>query len=155
MMKKKKGQRGVRVIDAKTKMTTEYFARVIFVNAACLNTNLILLNSTSRRFPEGLGNDHDILGRYIAFQNYRGSISASMEGFTDEYYFGRRPVSPLMPNFRNVYKQEEDFQRGYLVFWGAYRNTGNEQAAPGIGNEFKEAMVKPATGQLICPCREK
>jgi choline dehydrogenase-like flavoprotein len=135
---KSKRAAGVRVIDAKTKQTTEYFARIIFVNAACLNSNLILLNSTSGRFPEGLGNDHDILGRYIAFQNYRGSISASLDGFTDGYYYGRRPVSPLMPNFRNVYKQEEDFQRGYLVFWGAYRNTGTEDS--NIGIDLKKSL---------------
>ena len=67
----------MRVIDAKTKKATEYFARIIFVNAACLNSNLILLNSTSNRFPNGLGNEHDILGRYIAFQNYRGSLNAT------------------------------------------------------------------------------
>lgn len=137
----KKGRAsGVRVIDAKTKQSTEYFARVIFVNAACLNSNLVLLNSISRRFPAGLGNDAGVLGKYIAFQNYRGSISARLDGFTDEYYFGRRPVSPLMPNFRNVYKQEEEFQRGYLVFWGAYRNTGNEHVEPGIGADFKRSM---------------
>ncbi|HZZ75963.1 MAG TPA: GMC family oxidoreductase, partial [Puia sp.] len=135
----KKGKAiGVRVIDAKTKQATEYFARIIFVNAACLNSNLVLLNSTSTRFPYGLGNDHDILGRYIAFQNYRGSISASIEGFKDEYYYGRRPVSPLMPNFRNVYKQEEGFQRGYLVFWGAYRNTGAEEG--NIGTDLKKTL---------------
>jgi choline dehydrogenase-like flavoprotein len=137
---KKERATGVRVIDAKTKQSTEYFARIIFLNAACLNSNLILLNSTSRRFPEGLGNEHDILGRYIAFQNYRGSISAGIEGFSDGYYYGRRPVSPLMPNFRNVYKQEEDFQRGYLVFWGAYRNTGVDISKPGIGEDFKQSM---------------
>ena len=135
----KKGRAtGVRVIDAKTKQATEYFARIIFVNAACLNSNLILLNSTSHRFPEGLGNDHDILGRYIAFQNYRGSISANIDGFKEGYYYGRRPVSPLMPNFRNVYKQEEDFQRGYLVFWGAFRNTGIE--GTDIGADLKKSL---------------
>jgi choline dehydrogenase-like flavoprotein len=139
----KKGKAtGVRVIDAKTKQATEYFARVIFVNAACLNSNLVLLNSTSKRFPAGLGNDHDILGRYIAFQNYRGSLFASIDGFSDKYYYGRRPVSPLMPNFRNVYKQEEDFQRGYLLFWGAYRNTGNENIPEGIGAGFKKTMTE-------------
>ena len=36
---------GVRVIDAKTMKATEYFAKVIFLNAAALNSNLILLNS--------------------------------------------------------------------------------------------------------------
>ncbi len=131
---------GVRVIDAITKQSTEYFAKIIFVNAACLNSNLLLLNSTSSRFPNGLGNDHDILGRYMAFQNYRGSLSASIDGPEDKYYYGSRPVSPLMPSFRNVYKQETDFLRGYLVFWGAYRNTGNPTDANSIGAEFKEAM---------------
>src|SRR6185312_16291564 len=46
----KKKATGVRVIDAHTKQVTEYFAKVIFVNAATLNSNLILLNSTSSRF---------------------------------------------------------------------------------------------------------
>ena len=45
---------GVRVIDSETKEATEYYADVIFLNAATLNTNLILLNSTSGRFPEWL-----------------------------------------------------------------------------------------------------
>ena len=130
----------MRVIDAKTKSLTEYFARLIFVNAACLNTNLLLLNSKSNRFPNGLGNDHDILGRYIAFQNYRGSLSASIDGPMDQYYYGRRPVSPLMPSFRNVYRQETDFLRGYLVFWGAYRNSGKTNDADSIGAAYKEAL---------------
>lgn len=139
----KKGKAaGVRVIDSKTKKATEYFAKIIFVNAACLNSNLVLLNSTSARFPNGLGNDHDILGRYMAFQNYRGSLSATIDGSEDKYYYGRRPVSPLMPSFRNVYKQETDFLRGYLVFWGAYRNASNETDANNIGASYKEALCE-------------
>jgi choline dehydrogenase-like flavoprotein len=46
---------GVRIIDANTKEATEFFARIIFVNASALNSNLILLNSISNRFPNGLG----------------------------------------------------------------------------------------------------
>src|SRR5690606_8298635 len=38
---------GVMVIDALTKEVTEYYAPIIFLNASALNTNLILLNSTS------------------------------------------------------------------------------------------------------------
>src|SRR5690554_1851381 len=66
---------GVRVIDANTNTATEYFARIIFVNAGSINSNLILLNSTSSRFPEGLGNDNGLLGKYVAFHNYRAGIS--------------------------------------------------------------------------------
>ena len=63
--------------------STEYYAPVIFVNAAAINTNLILLNSTSQRFPNGLGNDSGLLGKYVAFHNYRARISAQYDGFKD------------------------------------------------------------------------
>ena len=62
----KKGKAsGVRVIDAMSHEVIEYSAKIIFVNAACLNTNLILLNSKSNRFPNGLGNDNGLLGKFI------------------------------------------------------------------------------------------
>lgn len=126
---------GVRVIDRVTKKETAYFAKIIFVNASTLNTNLILLNSTSKRFPNGLGNDSGLLGKYIAFHNYRGSLSATIDGNLDKYYYGRRPTQPMMPNFRNVHKQETDFQRGYMVFFGASRSAASVE---GIGAAFKE-----------------
>jgi choline dehydrogenase-like flavoprotein len=128
---------GVNVIDTLTKKTTQYFARIIFVNAACLNTNLLLLNSTSQRFPDGFGNDNGLLGKYIAFQNYRGTVNAAYDGPPDKYYYGRRPTQPMMPNFRNVHQQETDFLRGYMIFFGAVRGMGysNELGAP-----LKEAL---------------
>ena len=131
--------KGVRVIDSITKKATEYFAKIIFVNASTLNTNLILLNSISKRFPNGLGNDNGLLGKYIAFHNYRGSLSAKVDGNLDQYYYGRRPTQPMMPNFRNVYKQETDFLRGYMVFFGAGRS---KASAEGIGAEFKDKSTE-------------
>ena len=110
---------GVRVIDANNKTTTEYFAKTIFVNAAALNTNLILLNSTSERFPDGLGNDNGLLGKYVAFHNYRGKINAKFEGLLDKTTDGKRPTSAYFPRFRNVYKQQTDFLRGYAAGFGA------------------------------------
>jgi choline dehydrogenase-like flavoprotein len=135
---------GVRIIDAKTLKATEYYAKIIFVNAACLNTNLILLNSTSKRFTNGLGNDNGLLGKYIAFHNYRGTLTAGYPGHEDKYYYGRRPTQPMMPNFRNVEKQEMDFLRGYTVHFNADRNN----AVPGsnsdqIGGAYKDAMSEP------------
>lgn len=128
---------GVRVIDTLTGDATEFFAKIIFVNAACFNSNLILLNSTSSRFPNGLGNDNGLLGQYIAFHNYRGTVSADIDGPEDKYYYGRRPTQPMMPNFRNVYKQETDFLRGYMVFFGADRGRGYSDE---IGAGLKEAV---------------
>jgi len=140
---KKEKASGVRVIDAHTKITTEYFARIIFVNAACLNTNLVLLNSVSSRFPNGLGNDNDLLGRFVAFHNYRGSINATYEGFEDGYYYGRRPTEAFIPSFRNVFKQETDFLRGYLAYFGASRSGwGAGLWKDGLGDAFKESVTE-------------
>ena len=130
---------GVRVIDAITKQATEYFAKIIFVNAACLNTNLILMNSTSNRFPNGFGNDSGVLGQYIAFHNYRGSVSATYDGPKDKYYYGRRPTQVMMPNFRNVEQQEMDFLRGYMVHFGAGRSRAY---GDGIGAAFKDTITE-------------
>jgi choline dehydrogenase-like flavoprotein len=141
----KKGKAtGVRVIDAHTKEVTDYFAKVIFLNAAALNSNLILLNSTSDRFPDGLGNDNGLLGKYIVFQNYRGSLSSDIDGFKDKYYSGRRPASTLIPNFRNVYKQETDFLRGYMSFLSARREGwGHEVEGDQVGENFKNNTSEP------------
>ena len=140
----KKRATGVRVIDSETKESMEFYAKIIFVNAACLNTNLVLLNSTSSRFPNGLGNDNELLGTHIAFHNYRGSLNGTMEGFEDGYYYGRRPTSVFMPSFRNVFKQETDFLRGYMVAFSAGRSgwgQGNYQE--GIGASYKESITEP------------
>lgn len=139
---------GVRVIDRITKEATEYFSKVIFLNAATLNTNLILLNSTSSRFPNGLGNDSGVLGKYVAFHNYRGSMGGSYEGFEDGYYFGRRPTTMMMPNFRNVKKQDMDFQGGYMPFFSAARPGAGHALDVPFGKDFKEANTVPGPWQV-------
>ena len=97
-----------------------------------------MLNSTSSRFPNGLGNDNGLLGKYIAFHNYRGTLTAGYDGPLDKYYYGRRPTQPMMPNFRNVYKQEMDFQRGYMTFYGASRGKG--WGTDEIGAAYKDQI---------------
>ena len=132
---------GVRVIDTNTRQQMEYFARVIFLNAACLNTNLILLNSTSNRFPAGLGNDSGLLGKYIAFQNYRGSVHGRVEGFEDKYYYGRNPTNPIIANYRNLHKQDTDYIGGFLTF--VYSNRGRHDWDDGVGAGLKASLGEP------------
>ena len=135
---------GVRVIDSISKKTTDYFARVIFLNASALNTNLILLNSKSPRFPNGLGNDNGMLGKFIGFHNYRGSVSAQMDGFEDQYYYGRNPTEPILANYRNLRKQDTSYLGGFTTFMGAYRGRGcNPPDMPEIGAEYKDALCEP------------
>jgi len=135
---------GVRIIDAHTKETKEYFSKIIFVNASALNSNLILLNSVSKRFPNGLGNDSGLLGKYICFHNYRAGLGGKIKGFTDGYTYGRNPTDTIIANYRNLDKMDADFKGGYTTFAGAYRERNDESTTTEtIGAKYKEAMQEP------------
>ncbi len=135
---------GVRIIDAQTFKVTEYFAKVIFVNASALNSNLILLNSTSNRFPSGLGNDNGLLGHYVCFHNYRGHVHGTLKGFEDIYMYGRNPTEPIIANYRNLHQNDMDYVGGFTTFTGAYRRRGNEKSSPEkIGARYKQALSEP------------
>lgn len=141
---KKRKATGVRVIDSNTKQITEYFARIIFVNAGSLNTNLILLNSTSSRFPIGLGNDNGLMGKFIGFHNYRTYVTAEYDGFKDSITDGRKPTNAYIPRFRNVHKQETDFLRGYAVSIHTKRDP--IENTNGFGEELKKKMSEKKYG---------
>ncbi len=138
---KKKKAVGVRVIDAHTNEMVEYYAKVIFVTAAALNTNAILLNSKSDRFPNGLGNDSGVLGKFVAFHNYRASISAEYDGYFDFKTEGSRPTSGYIPRFRNLYKQETNFLRGYAAGMSARR--ANTTDRDSVGESLKNSLLNP------------
>lgn len=141
----KKGKAtGVRVIDAVSKQSYEFFASVIFVNAGALNSNLVLLNSTSARFPNGLGNDSGLLGKFVAFHNYRAHISAQYDGMKESKTEGRRPTSAYIPRFRNVVKQETNFLRGYAA--GFYADRYSSPSYEGIGATLKSNLAKKDLG---------
>ncbi|MEO6637050.1 MAG: GMC family oxidoreductase [Ginsengibacter sp.] len=134
---------GVRVIDAETKKMTEYFAKVIFLNAGTINSTLVLLNSTSSSFPDGLGNTNDVLGHYLMDHNYRGSMGGSYEGYADQYYYGRRPAGIYIPRFRNVGNDvQKDFIRGFAIAAGGSRSKGNVSDYT-IGASYKEQLSEP------------
>lgn len=136
---------GVKVIDANTKQEIEFYANVIFVNAAALNTNLILLNSVSNRFPNGLGNDSGLLGKYVAFHNYSSTVSGEYDGMKEFKTDGRNPVGGgYVPRFRNVFKQETDFLRGYAAGFSAYRGMATDSS--GFGADLKNNLLNPPLG---------
>jgi len=133
---------GVHVIDANTKESTEYYAPVIFVNAGAINTNLILLNSVSKRFPAGFGNENGLLGKYVAFHNYRARMTAEYDGFKDSTSEGRKPTYAYIPRFRNLHKHEMDFLRGYAITFSAARRS--MQDMNGFGESLKNNLMSAA-----------
>jgi choline dehydrogenase-like flavoprotein len=83
------------------------------------------------------------MGKYIGFHNYRGSMGATFEGFSDKYYKARKPAECVIPNFRNLKKQDTDFVGGYVIFSGGYRERLDYNMPDGIGAAYKDALTEP------------
>ncbi|MBO9153875.1 GMC oxidoreductase [Chitinophaga sp. GCM10012297] len=134
--------KGVRIMDAETKEVMEYFAKIIFVNASTLGTTAILLNSVSNRFPTGLGNDSDQVGRNLMDHHFGVGAGGSFDGFKDQYVYGRRANGIYIPRFRNVSEatKRNDYVRGYGYQGGASRGRANPWE--GIGVELKEGQTE-------------
>jgi choline dehydrogenase-like flavoprotein len=134
---------GVEVINTITGESREYRARVIFLNASTLGTTFILLNSTSNRFPNGLGNGSDQVGRNLMDHHKGSGARARVEGFDDKYYYGRRPTQVYVPRFQNINERRSDFIRGYGLQAGAGRSGWSHALSKGIGASLKEAATEP------------
>ena len=139
---------GVRLIDAETKETHEYYAKVIFLCASAVASTSILMQSKSDRFPNGMGNDSGELGHNIMDHHFRTGARASVAGFGDRYYTGRRPNGIYIPRFRNLggTTNQKDFVRGYGYQGGGGRygwNDAAEEAA--YGEDFKKAILEPGS----------
>jgi choline dehydrogenase-like flavoprotein len=135
---------GVRVIDAITNEVTEYYARIVFLNASAIWTAHLLLNSTSDRFPNGLGNDSEQVGRNLMDHHFRCGASGEMPGFEDQYYFGRRANGIYIPRYRNIGKDKREYIRGFGYQGGASRQGWQRGIAElGMGADFKDALSAP------------
>jgi choline dehydrogenase-like flavoprotein len=138
----KKGRAtGVRVIDSETRKQTDYFAKIVFLCASALGSAYIMLNSKSGRFPNGFGNDSGELGHNIMDHNKPGNSSASVEGYLDVAYTGRRPNGFYIPRYRNVGKDKRDYLRGFGYQGRASRASWsrfNDSAL--IGDDLKKAL---------------
>lgn len=136
---------GVRVKHAETGEETEYYAKVIFLCASAMNTAWIMLNSKSRRFPNGFGNDSDQVGRNIMDHHLGVGAIAQAPGYEDMYYSGRRPNGLYIPRFRNLgdaASHRSDYLRGFGYQGGAGRPNW-DRAMDGFGADRKAALSQP------------
>jgi choline dehydrogenase-like flavoprotein len=137
---------GVRVIDAQTRQVSDFTARVVILGAGALDSTRILLNSKSPRFPTGMGNTSDALGRYLSehIMGIRGSGHLPARIGTEATLDDGRPVSPYVPRFRNLTDRHPDFIRGYHFQGGggAGEFPGVAHELPGFGKGFKSNVRK-------------
>ena len=140
---------GVQYFDRKTGAERQVKARVVVLGASAMDSTRILLNSKSTRFPNGLGNGSDQLGRNFCEQimvHVRGFLPQLYgRGYTNDDGIGGEHV--YMPRFNHrPDRPKPDYLRGFgMQFW----NTGSQttgadvaQYLPGFGASFKAEVKK-------------
>jgi choline dehydrogenase-like flavoprotein len=142
--KDKKRATGVTVLDAETNKTIEYSAKIIFLNASTLNSTWILMNSATDVWEGGLGSSSDALGKYLMDHHLGVGAGGTVEGYEDQYTFGRRANGFYIPRFRNVGNDKRDYLRGFGYQGGGTRQGWQHEVAEfSIGAGFKEALTEP------------
>jgi choline dehydrogenase-like flavoprotein len=140
---------GVEVLDAETKQTYEYKAKIIFLNASAFNSTWVLMNSATDVWSDGLGSSSGELGHNVMDHHFRCGASGRAEGYDDKYIYGRRPSGVYIPRFRNIYTDKRDYVRGFGYQGGASRGGwGNDVAELSIGGDFKDAISEPGNWSM-------
>jgi choline dehydrogenase-like flavoprotein len=135
---------GVRVLDAETNEHLEFTAKVIFVCASTFGSTHLMLNSVSKRFPNGFGNDSGELGCNIMDHHLDVGAGALVYGFQDQYYTGRRPNGFYIPRYRNLGGEKRDYIRGFGYQGGASRLGWTRlMLDQTIGAELKDKAATP------------
>ncbi|WP_028664782.1 GMC oxidoreductase [Runella zeae] len=135
---------GVRVMDQNTKEVEEYYAKIVFLNAGSVASTAIMLHSKSSRFPTGFGNDSGELGHNIMDHHLNAGANASVEGFEDSYYFGRRPNGIYIPRYRNWGNDKRSYLRGFgYQGWSGRSGWQRGTDSLGFGADLKEKITQP------------
>jgi len=136
---------GVQYFDRYTKEEHNVYGKRVIVAASCVDSTRILLNSTSPRYPNGIGNSSDVIGRYLSEQ-----IRITMYGFAPELIGGKISNDDgiggehmYMPRFNHRDGRKRDYIRGFgIQFWatGAQTDLSWAKSVPGFGLDFKKSV---------------
>jgi choline dehydrogenase-like flavoprotein len=140
---------GVQYFDRETGAERQALAKVVVVGASCVDSTRILLNSKSRRHPNGLGNASDVIGRYLCEQirlNHAGYFPA-LEGTPTLNDRGIGGEHIYMPRFNHRPGRGRDYLRGFGVqFWNtgasAFGAHPGSHHIPGFGAALKTAIKR-------------
>jgi choline dehydrogenase-like flavoprotein len=140
---------GVRVMDAVTKATTEYSARVVFLCASTLNTTWLLMRSATDVWPGGLGSSCGELGHNLMDHHFRCGADGLVGDHQDKTVYGRRPTGFYIPRFRNLFGDKRPYLRGF-GYQGSASRQGWERAIAelGVGAAFKDQMATPGPWRI-------
>ena len=140
---------GVRIIDVETNENRTYTSTLVFLNASAIASAMILMQSKSATFPNGLANSSDQVGRNLMDHISGAGANGIINGFENKKVFGRRPSGGIyIPRYANITEQNKPFTRGFGYQGGAspIGNAGGQIA--GIGRDLKESHKSPGPWRI-------
>jgi len=138
--------KGVAVVDRVTRQEMEFSGKAIIVAGSTLESTRLLLNSKSRRHPNGLGNSSGVLGHYLV--DHFGGTGATgvlpMFAGRDTVNEDGKSSGIYIPRFRNLDAKTKHpkFLRGYGYEGGSAIDSfpGVARRIEGFGTEFKKQV---------------
>lgn len=138
---------GVQYFDRVSGAERQVRGKVVVVGASCVDSTRILLNSTSSRHPNGIGNGADVIGRYLCEQTMLHGYGylRDLVGTPTRNDRGNGGGHIYMPRFNHRPDRKRDYLRGFgIQFWNTgasiYGANGNSEFLPGFGASFKKAV---------------
>jgi choline dehydrogenase-like flavoprotein len=139
---------GVTYVDRLTRQVKEVRGKAVILCAQALESTRILLNSSTREYPNGLANSSGALGHYLMDHVVGGGASGSLPDMKVRPNANepQRPNGIYIPRFRNTpsSKRHSQFIRGY-----GYQGEGGAAfnfGAEGYGASFKSAVKEGVCG---------
>jgi len=143
---------GVSIVDRKTKKEETIHARIVVVSCATVESARLLLNSASEKYPNGLANSNDLVGRFLG-----GHINTGATGYLKDLA-GWRPIEAdgmtdhaYIPRF-NQMRGKQDYVGGYgmQMNYTSWRWPAHAKAVAGFGHGYKQRVrdLHPAMFQI-------
>ena len=119
------------------------------LGASTVDSTRILLNSTSDKYPNGIGNGSDVIGRYLCEQirfHARG-ILPELVGTATRNDRGIGGEHVYMPRFNHRPGRKRDYLRGFgAQFWNTGASAsgahGGSELIPGFGASLKKEIKR-------------
>ena len=143
---------GVSYVDRVTGRDGSATARLVILACGAVETPRLLLNSISRRHPNGLGNSSDVVGRYLT-----GHTQLSMHGYLEPLVGFDLPNQEgatdhsIIPRFNHL-RGPRDYVGGYFaqVMYDTFDYPHHATRVPGFGKAWKRRVstLQPSMFQM-------
>jgi choline dehydrogenase-like flavoprotein len=139
---------GVSIIDRTTGREEEIPASIVVLGCATIESARLLLNSKSEKFPNGLANNNDIVGRYLG-----GHVAAGAQGYVkdllnqDTWSGDGMTDHAYIPRF-NHERGKVDYVGGFgmQLNYANFRHPAHAKDVRGFGANYKQSVrdLQPA-----------